>query len=776
MSLLGKNTMLQGRYQIISLLGCGGMGAVYLAQDRRLGLKQVAIKENFDTSPQAQQQFQFEAHILANLDHPNLPQVTDHFIESNGRQYLVMEYVEGEDLESMRQRHPKGQLPERQVLAWADALLDALIYLHTQSNPVIHRDVKPANIKLTPQGKVKLVDFGIAKIYQPGKTTYTAIRASGSPGFAPVEQYTGGTDARSDIYSLGATLYCLLTGEVPPESAALAAGQPLPLPRKVYPSVSQKTDAVILRAMAVNANQRFQTADEMRRILRSGLTRPPTQAPAPQATRKKARPWWLWAGLPAVLMAVLACASAMLVLKAWITPTATPTAVVVTTRGTPAPTHTSVAMTPSDTPAFGSSGTPVPTPNLAATTTAEAQRLAEYVAATLTAEPTSTPTLVSSTAIPTPTPEPTNTPTPATLPDTWEEQEKNDGPTSALDIGLISRGRGVINAVGDEDYYKIATTGEAWLEIEVLARRNNSELDSELVLLDGRGQTIAQSDDALGKDSYLRLILPEAGNYYIVVSEYDNDEGGSNYYYDLILKELPVDNNNTASTADPISYGDVVDGVISITGDQDIYRFEGKAGDLIDVYAAKPEGSELDSYIALHGSDLQELAENDDFFGQASYLRYRLQADGVFYIQVTEYGNDEGGDSHEYQLHLSYVEPDNNDSIATATPIEVDQTISAVIDYLDDLDYFTFTASAGDTVHALVDTSKVDSALDSYLTLLDKDGRELASNDDHQGQDAGIEFQIPEDGIYYLRVEDLGRDKGGFQYRYQLKLLVFPAG
>lgn len=479
-----------------------------------------------------------------------------------------------------------------------------------------------------------------------------------------------------------------------------------------------------------------------------------------------------------------------------ISTTMPPTATSVPPTHKPSP-PTSTPVPPTSTP-IPPTATPPPTlrptatPDIAATSTAQALLLETAIAATLTSLPTATPKPLTETPIPStaapatttpnatpaqqqPTPELTDTPTPATLPETWEEQEKNDGPTSALNIALTSRGRGVINAVGDEDYYRIVTTDEVWLEIEVLARRNNSELDSEMVLLNGRGQTITENDDALGNDSYLRLILPEADNYYIVVREHGNDEGGRNYYYDLILKELPIDSNNTASTADPISYGDVVDGVISIMGDQDIYRFEGKAGDLIDVYAAKPEGSELDSYIALYGHDLQRLAENDDFFGQASYLRYRLQADGIHYIQVTEYGDNEGGDRHIYQLQLSYVEPDNNDSMATATPTEADQTVPDVIDYPDDLDYFTFAASAGDTVHALVDTSGLDSRLDSYLVLLDKDGRELASNDDYRGHDAGIEFQIPEDGIYYLRVEDLDRDEGGFQYRYQLKLLVFPA-
>jgi serine/threonine protein kinase len=298
--ILATGVTLQNRYQIQRLLGRGGMGAVYLAHDNRLGPKAVAVKENFDVSLEAQKQFQFEAHILANLDHPNLPKVTDHFIEPSGRQYLVMEYVDGEDLDTIQKRYPRGQLAQQDVLNWADALLDALHYLHTQPSPIIHRDIKPANIKITPQGKVKLVDFGIAKVQRPGILTQTAARSAGSPGFAPVEQYSGGTDARSDIYSLGATLYCLLTGQNPPDATLLAAGQPLPPPDKPRPDLLPHVQTAISKAMAVNANQRFQTATTLRQALRQpqpqaqpGLpVQPgPRAASPPHKTRPPRRRW-----------------------------------------------------------------------------------------------------------------------------------------------------------------------------------------------------------------------------------------------------------------------------------------------------------------------------------------------------------------------------------------------------------------------------------------------------------------------------------------------------
>lgn len=302
--ILTAGTILQNRYEIQHLLGHGGMGAVYLAQDRRLGPKSVAVKENFDASVEAQQQFQFEAHILANLDHPNLPKVTDHFIEPGGRQYLVMEYVEGEDLETIQKRYPRGQLAQQDILRWADDLLDALHYLHAQPNPVIHRDIKPANIKITPQGKVKLVDFGIAKVQRPGMLTQTAARSAGSPGFAPVEQYSGGTDARSDIYSLGATLYCLLTGQSPPDATLLAAGHPLNPPDRVRPDLLPHVQAAVFKAMSVNADQRFQTAVALRQALRQPQSQAQKRTPSvtPPQHRLPRKKWpWLFGGTIAVV-------------------------------------------------------------------------------------------------------------------------------------------------------------------------------------------------------------------------------------------------------------------------------------------------------------------------------------------------------------------------------------------------------------------------------------------------------------------------------------------
>ena len=308
-SLLTSGTILHNRYRIIRLLGQGGMGAVYLAEDQSLPGRLVAVKENFDPSRSAQEQFKREAVMLARLKYPNLPQVTDHFIEKpSGRQYLVMDYVEGEDLDQILSR--RGPLPEAEVLGWMEQVFDALEYMHTwvdtvsgRLTPIIHRDIKPGNIKLTPEGRIMLVDFGIAK-YQTGAGTETGARAA-SPGFSPVEQYTGGTDVRSDVYALGATLYCLLTGQVPPESPRIAAGMPLAPPRALNLRISPNTEQTILRAMQIQAANRYQTVRDLRQAL-AGTTvvQAPQQMCAACGMANKATAKFCFscgAGLPAAL-------------------------------------------------------------------------------------------------------------------------------------------------------------------------------------------------------------------------------------------------------------------------------------------------------------------------------------------------------------------------------------------------------------------------------------------------------------------------------------------
>jgi serine/threonine protein kinase len=271
--MIAPGTVLQNRYHVERQIGEGGMGAVYVATDRRFG-STVAIKETFFDDAALRKAFEREARLLNHLRHTALPRVSDHFNEGEG-QFLVMEFIPGEDLSHMvKQRGEPFPLDE--VLAWADQLLDALDYLHTQEPPVIHRDIKPQNLKLLPRNQIVLLDFGLAK----GTPLQTRVTATGSVfgysfNYAPIEQMQGtGTDPRSDLYSLGATLYHLLTASPPPDALARATavlnGEPDPLrpANELNSDVPAAVAEVLARAMRQSAAQRFASAAEMRAALR----------------------------------------------------------------------------------------------------------------------------------------------------------------------------------------------------------------------------------------------------------------------------------------------------------------------------------------------------------------------------------------------------------------------------------------------------------------------------------------------------------------------------
>jgi len=416
--------MLQNRYRIASLLGQGGMGAVYRAWDTRLNvpvaLKEMVPQPGLDPRMLAQlrQQFQQEAQILARLHHPHLVRVGD-FFEEGGNAYLVMDFVEGESLAShIRQR---GALPEDQVVTWAGQLLDALAYCHSQG--IIHRDVKPQNVIIRPDGRAVLVDFGLVKLWDPNDPrTRTAMRGMGTPEYAPPEQYevkTGHTDARSDVYGLGATLYHALTGQAPP-TATLRMADPeqfVPL-RGVVRGVSERTERTVLKALELARSRRWQSAAEMAAALGfAGLpdtAPPPGAATQPVPSREKTRvmpgvapaavapggaavvsqaarprrrvPGWVWAlgglvGLAGLALAIVITIGIMGRARG--------------TGGSSAPTPTS-----SPTPAATLTHTPTRTPTRTSTPTP-------------TSPPTATPTPhATSTPAHTPTPTATETPRP----------------------------------------------------------------------------------------------------------------------------------------------------------------------------------------------------------------------------------------------------------------------------------------------------------------------------------------------------------------------------
>ncbi len=271
-NILPKGAVLQSRYEIIKVLGVGGMGAVYLCQDLRFsGVKRLcAVKEMISSTPDphvrrlAVQSFEREANLLVQLNHTGIPTISDFFTESI-RSYLVMEFVDGEDLESVLES-TEGMLKEEMVLDWAVQVCDVLVYLHTQNPPIVFRDLKPSNIMLRKQNnRIALIDFGIAKAFEAGQKG-TMI---GTEGYSPPEQYKGVADPRGDIYALGATLHHLLTKRDPRlEPPFTFHEEP---PRLLNPSLSQETNDVIIKGLDYDIEKRYQSAHEMKNALEAIL-------------------------------------------------------------------------------------------------------------------------------------------------------------------------------------------------------------------------------------------------------------------------------------------------------------------------------------------------------------------------------------------------------------------------------------------------------------------------------------------------------------------------
>ena len=318
---LKNGEVLRGRYKIRERIGQGGMGSIYLADDTRLKGRECALKEvEFERAlpenirAEARDQFLREATVLARLDHPNLPKVSDFF--SNGpRDYLVMDYVPGNDLRMLflEAKRNKTFLKEKEVLAWADQISNALTFMHSQEPPIIHRDIKPSNLKLMPHGLIKLVDFGLVKILAPEEVTITIIQGQGTALYTPLEQYGGSdvhTDIRSDIYAFGATLYHLLTNESPADARKrfLQPESLIPL-RQFNPALSPRTEKAVLWAMALHPDERPHSINEFRQAL-LGFYEPPTN-PFPS---RRPPPESIWNYLSNPPEAILAWGTAVLLL------------------------------------------------------------------------------------------------------------------------------------------------------------------------------------------------------------------------------------------------------------------------------------------------------------------------------------------------------------------------------------------------------------------------------------------------------------------------------
>ncbi|HLH75551.1 MAG TPA: protein kinase [Candidatus Binataceae bacterium] len=256
---LATGHLLDGRYRVEKVIGVGGMGRVYMANDTRLANRPVAVKEMLVGEGlherKAVEDFAREAAVLAPLSHPGIPNLIDYFAEG-GRHYLVMEYIAGGDLQGwLDKQGPKFQVPEPQVLRWGRAILDVLSFLHAQQPPIVYRDLKPGNIMINKDGHAMLIDFGIARFLPPsGRGTQI-----GSVGYAPPEQYLGKLEPRSDLYSLAATMHHLLTGRDPQMEPPFS----FPPVRQLAPAVSVATERAVMMALELDAAKRPSSAAEM---------------------------------------------------------------------------------------------------------------------------------------------------------------------------------------------------------------------------------------------------------------------------------------------------------------------------------------------------------------------------------------------------------------------------------------------------------------------------------------------------------------------------------
>jgi Tol biopolymer transport system component len=474
---LPENTVLENRYRVEALLTQGGMGSIYRAYDLKLDIP-VAIKENSFLTPEGIKQFEQEARILARLHHPNLPRVIDHF-SFEDKQYLVMDFIEGQDLWEMVESRQQP-LAEKQVLDYIIQICDAVNYLHRQQPPIIHRDIKPQNIKITPDGRAVLVDFGIAKVADRGHRTRTGAKAI-TPGFSPPEQYGGmGTTPLSDIYSLGATLYAGLTGHYPPDSISLLAGgvkfePPNMLNANLSAQVSQAVEHAMqvkqeLRPQAISTWQQelkaIQAGQVVTRIIEPDdektivlTSERQTPLPTPPAPLTAARPApsnipWFWAGLAGLALAVAIAAIAFLLGRSGTQAEPFDAEAILVAL---AATATAQAQTGLAGPNLDLEATLVA---LAATATVQAQSqpLSTEEAATPTATPEATATALPPSATPTPEPTateapPTATPSPPAIIVTQSPPAATPSPTPALRITFISNRAGtadvfVMNADG----------------------------------------------------------------------------------------------------------------------------------------------------------------------------------------------------------------------------------------------------------------------------------------------------------------------------------------
>jgi serine/threonine protein kinase len=670
---LGPGVMLN-HYRVVKLLGQGGFGAVYRAWDIHLN-RACALKENLDTTAEAQRQFEREAQILASLTHPNLPRVTDHFFLPGRGQYLVMDYIEGEDLASLVFR--QGPVEANQAIAWISQIADALTYLHSQQQPVVHRDVKPANIRLTPDGRVVLVDFGLAKVYDPLLRTTVGAWAV-TPGYSSPEQYgQGNTNARTDLYALAATLYTLLTGQEPMESIQRVVGSHLTPAHQVNGQVTPQVGRIIEQAMHLNPSQRYPATADFKRALERTIG---GSSSGPSLPGGITRNYFIAAGAAvAILLCVVVGAGGLVAQiigkdgSGTAAPLVASTAVSADPSATPTPTNppaatiTRAASTPTPTRPL-----PTPTPTLAGveygdrvvgvvTTSRNALwqffgRQGEQV--NLIVEPTTSDFDLTVDVLNTAgnsilegngpldasfgTEEINNLVIPTTGSYTIVVAGFG-GSTGQFALSLELADDGEIEPAGsggvaiivaeddlpanDEHAFPFTTLRPSTVSIEVVP-----ENGFDVVVEVYRDQTgtddvqLEEVDASFGRES-INFIAEEADDYYFRITGYNGDTG--HYTVTLI---------GTADVVFELTYDDNVSGQVAADSHVDFYFFA-DAGERFTIQVMPESG--FDVVVEIHNTSNQLLADEDSSLDNET-ITFTAPADGLYTIRLRGFAGDSG--------------------------------------------------------------------------------------------------------------------------------------
>jgi hypothetical protein len=716
--MLTANRILHDRYQIVRLIAQGGMGAVYEALDQRLQSR-VAIKQTTMQGEALSKAFESEARLLANLRHTGLPRVIDHFIDENG-QFLVMEYIPGDDL-GIVLKETQGGFPVEQVVEWGDKLLDILEYLHSQTPPIIHRDIKPQNIKLSGPGEPILLDFGLAKGSAAFATALNEQQPSlygYTPQYAPIEQMNStGTDARSDLYSLAATLYHLIANQAPATTSQrtgeIAQGKPDPLIpiNRLQPNVPLKLAATLQRALAIQPKDRFQSAASFREALATASrTYLPNGTDQEDRTelyvedRPKKKRTWLWLAGGAIALLLVVCGfGAVAGMRL-------------------------IGLAPGSFTEIGQEPIPV--------------MEAPIVAAPMPYTPE--PTL----ALEEPSPEPLPTyqaDTPSeifTLEDSWLIEDQ-------------------FTQQAEEKVYAFEVKNDNQRIFTWVREVGNGMSQHKVFLLDEQGQKL--QDSCFGCASLGRVLLPKAGVYRIVTKQDPAEPLGA---YKIALNLVPPSDEFMLSDFEDISSKELEGaGLIRVSGAEQIYEFTAEPQEQIFISFPSKDVTVDQINVSLFDQQNNQLAHSCFGCGEASIGLQTLSLGGTYRIVV--------GDSREpgtgaYELRINRVDPPQEFDLELPIKIEPNQGDGAGLLRLPgEHQIYRFSAKAGQQIFVAA-TAQEDALSLVEVRLMDSYDQVLASTCFGCGEWQPV--TINQDGEYRIEVGDPNEYGWGI-YSLEVKLL-----